>query len=572
MEHRQQHLRTPPAQAHLQRSLDHGPSIFDAPDYHPIDEQQAATASRDDGIHDHSLFNDDDQPPSLKQDSADWDTRSTIYLIEGIVVTVLVLTFLLFCLRKHHRRLGRQRVFISTAQLQEWTTIRVGSALPGGQPSVVIATTPPRGGSSRNGTRSRVDSNMSGMISVELDRSTGRSGVNDWARTNEDEVFLRQFMERYESDRVASMENSDEREVRLKEAFVKECMIWELDEENFIPPNELFGLGGNDQDDIANCIDGQIANQDPEEVNYGLHSLGEVNVCALEDLEEGTIKDEHVQDSLGENNREIVIDGVDVKKNEHAPDCQNSNMEEDVEAANDGAEEGRCAASKNANSHCAIVASDCNSIHATVDDIDSPKDCQETSHEMSAPEPATARPMADETEQPTLQVLEGIASTSAAMVDHPSSSSVLAGSTSAENSRPRTSSEPTLPAAAMAEDTFEDSTPGYLYLNAFRHGRRRANTNGSNGTKSMESFSSAAASSTSQDPHKIPNECAICLCDYEKGDTIITSCNPECPHAFHQECIVEWLVKMQEGTPCPCCRRTFVELDDYIPRQPITIP
>ena len=31
--------------------------------------------------------------------------------------------------------------------------------------------------------------------------------------------------------------------------------------------------------------------------------------------------------------------------------------------------------------------------------------------------------------------------------------------------------------------------------------------------------------------------------------------------AFHQECIVEWLVKMQDGTPCPCCRREFVKLD-----------
>lgn len=65
--------------------------------------------------------------------------------------------------------------------------------------------------------------------------------------------------------------------------------------------------------------------------------------------------------------------------------------------------------------------------------------------------------------------------------------------------------------------------------------------------------------------NKVPNECAICLSGYEKGETIVTSYNGECPHAFHQECIVEWLVKMQDGAPCPCCRRTFIDLDAHAP-------
>lgn len=64
---------------------------------------------------------------------------------------------------------------------------------------------------------------------------------------------------------------------------------------------------------------------------------------------------------------------------------------------------------------------------------------------------------------------------------------------------------------------------------------------------------------------KIPTECAICLCDYEPGDTLVVSSDAtSCPHAFHQECIVEWLVKMQVGTPCPMCRQPFVELEEYI--------
>ena len=52
------------------------------------------------------------------------------------------------------------------------------------------------------------------------------SGVNNWATNNYDEVFLRQYMIRLEVEREAARELPAEREVRLKEAFVKECMVW----------------------------------------------------------------------------------------------------------------------------------------------------------------------------------------------------------------------------------------------------------------------------------------------------------------------------------------------------------
>mmetsp|Transcript_18549 Transcript_18549/g.21127 ORF Transcript_18549/g.21127 Transcript_18549/m.21127 type:complete len:285 (-) Transcript_18549:88-942(-) len=58
---------------------------------------------------------------------------------------------------------------------------------------------------------------------------------------------------------------------------------------------------------------------------------------------------------------------------------------------------------------------------------------------------------------------------------------------------------------------------------------------------------------------KIPNCCAICLCPYDVGDTIVWSCNKTCNHAFHDECIVPWLVKQQNGE-CPCCRSQFTDL------------
>eukprot|EP00529_Nitzschia_sp_RCC80_P001627 CAMPEP_0113488784 /NCGR_PEP_ID=MMETSP0014_2-20120614/26196_1 /TAXON_ID=2857 /ORGANISM="Nitzschia sp." /LENGTH=372 /DNA_ID=CAMNT_0000382509 /DNA_START=109 /DNA_END=1227 /DNA_ORIENTATION=- /assembly_acc=CAM_ASM_000159 len=59
----------------------------------------------------------------------------------------------------------------------------------------------------------------------------------------------------------------------------------------------------------------------------------------------------------------------------------------------------------------------------------------------------------------------------------------------------------------------------------------------------------------------VPNCCAICLMSYDVGDKVIWSSNPNCAHAFHQDCVVGWLVKMQPETPCPCCRQEFTDLE-----------
>jgi len=60
----------------------------------------------------------------------------------------------------------------------------------------------------------------------------------------------------------------------------------------------------------------------------------------------------------------------------------------------------------------------------------------------------------------------------------------------------------------------------------------------------------------------VPNCCAVCLSGYRVGDIVTWSSNPECIHAFHRECVVDWLIKMQPETPCPCCRQEFTDLEE----------
>jgi hypothetical protein len=79
-----------------------------------------------------------------------------------------------------------------------------------------------------------------------------------------------------------------------------------------------------------------------------------------------------------------------------------------------------------------------------------------------------------------------------------------------------------------------------------------------------------------------PIFCAICLAEYEPSERVSWSSNPDCTHAFHEDCVVEWLVTLgrtkskhvrflEEPTEaqllhyhleCPCCRQDFVILKE----------
>lgn len=63
---------------------------------------------------------------------------------------------------------------------------------------------------------------------------------------------------------------------------------------------------------------------------------------------------------------------------------------------------------------------------------------------------------------------------------------------------------------------------------------------------------------TEMDQKYDASACAICLCAYEVGEKVSWSPNEECGHAFHTECISNWLMGKSE---CPVCRRNYLETD-----------
>jgi len=64
-----------------------------------------------------------------------------------------------------------------------------------------------------------------------------------------------------------------------------------------------------------------------------------------------------------------------------------------------------------------------------------------------------------------------------------------------------------------------------------------------------ESWATTTSEYTYDDESTDANVCPICLCEYEMGDMLVVS--KYCTHAFHKDCILEWL---ENHDDCPLCR------------------
>jgi len=49
--------------------------------------------------------------------------------------------------------------------------------------------------------------------------------------------------------------------------------------------------------------------------------------------------------------------------------------------------------------------------------------------------------------------------------------------------------------------------------------------------------------------------CAICVDQYKEGDEVAWSMNKDCCHAYHGDCIVQWLM---DNDDCPMCRSKYI--------------
>ena len=87
----------------------------------------------------------------------------------------------------------------------------------------------------------------------------------------------------------------------------------------------------------------------------------------------------------------------------------------------------------------------------------------------------------------------------------------------------------------------------------------------------------------------VTNGCAICLCEFDSMDQVTWAANNMCPHVFHSDCILQWMLALgrkeqkrrrryperSTGDPlkdvvtfpmlCPCCRQQFIESPTEVP-------
>lgn len=73
---------------------------------------------------------------------------------------------------------------------------------------------------------------------------------------------------------------------------------------------------------------------------------------------------------------------------------------------------------------------------------------------------------------------------------------------------------------------------------------------------SMSNFTLILPHANNRNLPYVSGSCSICLTNYQIGDRVVWSTNPCCVHAYHENCILNWLSKVEEGL-CPICRQDF---------------
>ncbi|KAL7467262.1 hypothetical protein ACHAXS_007508, partial [Conticribra weissflogii] len=574
-----------------------------------------------------------EDPSPLEE--APWSTRATILFAQGVVLTCIVGTFIFLCARRHvkrSRRFAAQRAH-ARRELMEWveamqerTTIRISSSAFDDLNELV------RVGNGNNAAAVRVEARdtdleavmnmIEGGLRSNSDNSLARlqhmqqlpqqpqqqqeptqtqvqlqphsqgsedqnnlgnntrspthylllvprtilsvltaplraldNAVNSWSteRGGYDAQYFQSVMDRIQREKDERMENPKEREVRLKEAFMKGRMVWELEDDCFVGPE--FGLGkqGNENEELSV----QPTVRDGVVVGEGIHNHGGVG--------------DHMNESCD------GLVGDEEQRNRCNAEIDDSNENAGVKPKN--------LPHENAIS---VIDEDTNSTYSAIDEpainhwkavsIEEESKQQDNFNKVERPETEMSKAMDVRNDIEIVDKLDKTEETN--------------GEQSHCNVCPEVTETMTLNESAMPSHDSGDSND-FIYLAVPNRPRNRtvSEPSAQDIVGLAQSCDGLRLSQVAQEDdlfsaqpirRPIPNQCAVCLCDYEPGDTIVVSASSplrgnsgdgrptnqqgnHCPHAFHQECIVEWLVKMQDGTPCPCCRQTFVELDDHIP-------
>jgi len=511
---------------------------------------------------------------------APWSTRKTILLAEAIVVTAIVLPLLFCFLYQRASKSGHlpSRSASSRARLHGVSntnaTAEVARTSDRALRNIILQQ------QQQEYEPQQHDEDHSQPPRSLIQRLTSillypfhaiDAGVHSWSTTNADITFLRNVMDRLEEEREAQLEDVEERGERLKLAFSEGDSVWEIAEEHFVPPPTLYALSNSSPDMIKKYIGGvhndnitaaTSANKDEQvEKNAQERELGEEEKKKLSEEEVKRVDDDNHDDAMNNTATDEAVDAI----------ATNSYYDNEVEKNDKNKED-------------TIDGENINIV-----DEESEQNHQSSSLMMNE---------TNDNEQATRSV-------SPLMIDEDGE---FLGELTL--SSPQRSSSPL--------DTAASEAPAFLYL-PNRKSRSRANTNETATSSTVNYLTSSLASSSNhsqrsvldsipsssshtnystqqiidnpadannnaaittsfdndeeEELKSVPNNCAICLSEYVSGDTIVTSCDPMCSHAFHQECIIEWLVKMQVGAPCPCCRRTFVELSPpAAPAIPVATP